>query len=277
MFKFKSQPVLTLLSATLMLAACGTPSATGSVSTGAPDATAVSGAASGANSAGANLGLERCATPLGTLAFDDGRGKAWHTSFGRSSKVTAIDPLIRLAVQQSNCFVITTIGNNRTESKISSITDKQRNSGEFRPGSEQQKGQRVAADYYMEPSIVIDESPAGRVAGALGGLIGHGGSVIAAGVESKVSVVTLTLYDIRSGIQLAAAEGNATASNFGAALGAFGGGAAGGLGGFSRTPEGKATVAAFTDAYNKMVIGLRNYKAQNVEGGLGRGGRLQVN
>ena len=71
-------------------------------------------------------------------------------------------------------------------------------------------------------------------------------------------------------------EGNATATNFGAAMGAFGGGVGGGLGGFSRSPEGKATVAAFMDAYNNMVISLRNYKAQEVKGGLGRGGQLKV-
>lgn len=277
MFKQKCFSILVLSSLSFMLTACVTPGAGGSVTTGSPDATAVGGSASGSTSVGANAGLERCAKPLGTLAFDDGRGKEWYGSFGRATKVTRIDPLIRLAVQQSNCFVLTSIGNNRTESKISAITDKQRNSGEFRTGSKQQKGQRVAADYYMEPSIVIDDSPTGRIAGALGGLIGHGGAIIAAGAESKVSVVTLTLFDIRSGVQLASAEGNATASNFGAALGAFGGHAAGGLGGFSQTPEGKATVAAFSDAYNKMVIGLRNYKAQNVEGGLGRGGSLQVN
>ncbi len=86
----------------------------------------------------------------------------------------------------------------------------------------------------------------------------------------------MTMFDIRSGVQLAISEGNATATNYGAALGAFGGGAAAGLGGFSRTPEGKATVAAFMDAYNNMVVSLRNYKAQEVKGGLGRGGQLKV-
>ena len=54
-------------------------------------------------------------------------------------------------------------------------------------------------------------------------------------------------------------------------------GVGGGLGGFSRTPEGKATVVAFIDAWNKMVVSLQDYKAQNVEGGLGRGGKLKVN
>ncbi|WP_372661693.1 hypothetical protein, partial [Hydrogenophaga sp.] len=220
--------------------------------------------------------LQRCSEPLGTLAVDDGRGKDWYASFGRATQVTSIEPLLRLAVQQSNCFVITSIGNNRTEDKLSAITDKQRNSGEFRAGSQQQKGQRVAADYYMEPAIIIDNASTGKVAGALGGLLGGGFGALAGSLETKSSVVTLTLFDIRSSVQIAISEGNSTATNYGAALGAFGGGAAAGLGGFSRTPEGKASVAAFVDAYNSMVISLRNYKAQNVRGGLGKGGVLKV-
>jgi hypothetical protein len=201
------------------------------VSTGT-SATAATGGAAGGTSAGANANLERCSAPLGTLAVDDGRGKEWYASFGAATQVTTIEPLLRLAVQQSNCFVITSVGNNRTESKLSAITDKQRNSGEFRAGSQQQKGQRVAADYYMEPAIIIDNESTGKIAGALGGLIGGGFGALAGSVESKASVVTLTMFDIRSGVQIAISEGNATATNYGAALGAFGGGAAAGLGGF---------------------------------------------
>jgi len=249
----------------------------GCVTTGT-GSTASTGAAGGATSVNANENLERCDATLGTLAMDDGRGKEWFASFGRATSVTTIEPLIRLAVQQSNCFVITSIGNNRTESKISAITDKQRNSGEFRAGSKQHKGQRVAADYYMEPAIIINNDSTGAMAGALGGLLGNRAvGAIAGGLESKVSVVTLTLYDIRSGVQISISEGSSTATNYGAALGAFGSSAGGALGGFSRTPEGKATVAAFMDAYNKMVISLRNYRAQDVKGGLGTGGQLKVN
>ena len=266
---------LTTMVLALALAGCVTPGG-GSVSTGSSP-TAATGAAAGGTSAGANPSLERCTETLGTLAVDDGRGKEWYASFGAATKVTTIEPLIRLAVQQSNCFVITSIGNNKTESKISAITDKQRNSGEFRAGSKQQKGQRVAADYYLEPSIIVDNASTGKMAGALGGLVGGGFGAIAGSLEQKSSVVTLTLFDIRSAVQIAISEGNSTATNYGAALGAFGGGAAGGLGGFSQTPEGKATVAAFIDAYNSMVISLRNYKAQEVKGGLGRGGALKVN
>ena len=101
-------------------------------------------------------------------------------------------------------------------------------------------------------------------------------TLIGGAMQSKASVVTLSMFDIRSGVQISISEGNSTATNFGAAMGAFGGGVGGGLGGFSRSPEGKATVAAFMDAYNNMVISLRNYKAQEVKGGLGRGGQLKV-
>lgn len=271
--KFNTFRFFTLL-LPLTLAGCVTTGG-GTVSTGT-SSMAAKGAAAGSTSAGADSSLERCSAPLGTLAVDDGRGKEWYANFGAATKVTTIEPLIRLAVQQSNCFVITSIGNNRTESKLSAITDKQRNSGEFRAGSKQQKGQRVAADYYLEPAIIIDNDSTGKLGGALGGLIGGGIGVLAGAMESKASVVTLTLYDIRSSLQIGISEGNSTATNFGAAMGAFGSSGAGGLGGFSRTPEGKASVAAFVDAYNSMVISLRNYKAQEVKGGLGRGGTLKV-
>ena len=271
----KTSLSLAALAASLTLAGCVTPGAGGLLSAG-DSPTAATGAAAGGTSVDANANLERCDEPLGTLAVDDGRGKEWYASFGAATKVTSIEPLIRLAVQQSNCFVITSVGNNRTESRLSAITDKQRNSGEFRAGSKQQKGQRVAADYFMEPAIIIDNDATGQMAAGVGGLLGRVGAVVGGAMQSKVSVVTLSMFDIRSGVQISISEGNATATNFGAAIGAIGGGAAGGLGGFSRTPEGKATVAAFMDAYNNMVISLRNYKAQEVKGGLGKGGRLKV-
>lgn len=266
------------LSLALLLAGCVTPGG-GLVSSGSRSATAVSGSAAGASSDNANSNLERCAAPLGTLAVDDGRGKEWWGSFGRETNITTIEPLLRLAVQQSNCFVITSIGNTRTDSRLSNITDKQRNSGEFRAGSRQEQGQRVAADYYLEPSIIIDNDSIGQLAGSLGGLLGQRNrnlGALAGALESKSSVVTLSLFDIRSSVQIGISEGNSTATNFGAAVGLFGPSAGAGLGGFSKTPAGKATVAAFVDAYNNLVVSLRNYQAQEVKGGLGTGGTLKI-
>ncbi|MEL6998229.1 MAG: hypothetical protein AAFP68_08190 [Pseudomonadota bacterium] len=251
----------------------------GSVSTGT-GSTAVSGSAGGGTSVGASSDLERCQEPFGTIAVDDGRAANWYGGFSRATGVTNIEPLLRLAVQQSNCFVITSIGNNRLDSRISNITQKQRNSGEFRAGSRQQKGQRVAADYYMEPAIIINNDAVGGIGASAAGLLGGVAGAIGGALQTKNSVVTLSLFDIRSQVQISASEGSSTATNFGAALGGFGFGGSGfgggALSGFSRTPEGKATVAAFLDAYNGMVIALRNYEVQNVRGGLGRGGSLKV-
>lgn len=237
--------------------------------------TDVKGAASGSASVGASTELERCDEPLGTLAVDDGRLRSGFYTYA-NTRSTQVNSLIRLAVQQSNCFVITSIGNVRTEDRISMITDKQRNSGEFRAGSRQEKGQRVAADYLMEPDVVIDNDSTGSVAGAVAGFLPPAVRGLAGGLEGKASVVTLTLFDIRSGVQIGVSEGNSSSTNFGAAVGMLNGGTAGALGGFSRTPEGKAIVAAFMDAYNNMVISMREYQAQEVKGGLGRGGKLKV-
>ncbi len=249
-----------LLASMLSLAGC--------LTTGTSQ-TAATGAAAGNTIVNANSSLERCSQTLGTLAVDDGRGS--------STQVTTVEPLLRLAVQQSNCFIITSVGNRRTDSRLDRITGKQRNSGEYRAGSKQHKGQRVAADYYLEPSVIINNSSTGKVMGAVGGLFSRTVGGLAGALESKVSVVTLSLFDIRSAVQISAAEGSSTSNNFGAAMGAFGGRGAGALGGYSKTPEGKATVAAFIDAYNKMVVSLKNYKAQSVKGGSGRGGTLKVN
>ncbi len=259
---------LSLITCALMISGC--------VSSGT-NSTAVSGSAGGGTSVDANAALERCDETLGTIAMDDGRAADWYGPFGSATKVTSIDPLLRLAVQQSNCFVITSIGNLRSDNRLSRITDLQRNSGEYRAGSKQQKGQRVAADYYLEPQIVIDDSSLGKVSGIVGGLVGGTLGAVAGGMEMKSSVVTLSLYDIRSAIQISASEGSSTSTNYGSAMGAFGGGAGGAVGGLATTPSGKATVAAFLDAYNGMVRALKNYKAQDVKGGLGRGGALKVN
>ncbi|MEM9780893.1 MAG: hypothetical protein AAF899_00315 [Pseudomonadota bacterium] len=266
--------VRTLTAAALALALAGCQG--GSVSQGT-GGTAISGAAGGSTTVDANPSLERCPEPLGTLAVDDGTNRAWYGAFRQTTGVTTVEPLIRLAAQQSGCFVITSIGSERLNDRMTDITLQQRNSGEFRAGSRQQAGQRVAADYFLEPRIIISNDPVGGLAAGVGALFGSVGAAVGGGLQSKVSVVTLSLFDIRSQVQVGISEGSSTATNFGAAFGALGGSAGGALGGFSRTPEGKATVAAFTDAFNGLVVALRNYEAQNVRGGLGRGGLLTVN
>jgi len=277
---------LSIIGAAAVLSAC----AQSGLQTGGSN-NLVSGSAGGATSINANKSLERCSSPLGTLAVSDGR-------FSGSSSVTTVDPLIRLAVQQSNCFVITSIGNQATRAMINEIVGEQRESGEYRPGSRQEKGQRVAADYLLDPQVIVQNENTGGSAGSLGGaLLGAGlgaaglgglGAIagsVANSVETRTTDVALTLTDIRSTVQVAISSGSATASNMNlsgaAGLGGWGGLIGGAVGGglstYTRTPEGQAIAAAFFDAYNNMVVSVRNYKAQDVKGGMGRGGALKVN
>ncbi len=67
----------------------------------------------------------------------------------------------------------------------------------------------------------------------------------------------------RSGIQVAAAEGSTKKADL--SLGGFvaGGGAAGGLGGYASTNEGKIIAAALMDNYNNIVLAVRNDPALN--------------
>ncbi|MNQ46378.1 hypothetical protein D3C85_601910 [compost metagenome] len=139
----------------------------------------------------------------------------------------------------------------------------------------------VASDYGLSPEIVFSNNDAGGIGGALGGLVGGGrGRAIAAvgaSLQTKEASALLTLIDNRSGVQVAAAEGSASKTDF-AGFGGLGGrGGAGGIGGYTNTAQGKVIAAAFMDAFNQMVRSLRNYKAQTVRGqGLGGGGRLGV-
>ncbi|MBP2226861.1 hypothetical protein J2847_000128 [Azospirillum agricola] len=236
----------------------------------------MSGSAGGSTSVNAAANLPRCDQPLGTLAVDDGRSADWWGPFSRATQITTVEPMIRLIVAQSNCFVITSVGNSRLDSRMQGITDQQRN-GEYRAGSKQQKGQRVAADYFMEPAILFASANTGGLGAAVGGaLLGPVGGALGGMMNQKSTAVTLSLFDIRSSVQIGISTGNATATDFGAALGALGGSAGGVLGGYKKTPEGEATVVAFVDAYSEMVAALKNYKAQTVKGGLGTGGTLKV-
>jgi len=49
-----------------------------------------------------------------------------------------------------------------------------------------------------------------------------------------------------------------------------------GLGGYTKTPEGRMIVNAFMDAMNQLIVALKDYKVQNVKGGLGKGGNIKI-
>ena len=149
-------------------------------------------------------------------------------------------------------------------------------SGESREGSDFGKGQLVAADYTLSPSIQFAEKGTGGLGGVVGGLFGSVGAAVAGGLKKNEAATTLLLIDNRSGVQVSASVGNAQNYDFNLLGGILGGSAGIGAGGFSNTPEGKILTASFADSFNQMVKALKTYQTQEVEGGLGKGGQLEV-
>lgn len=228
----------------------------------------VSGSAAGGATDNANTQLERCNETLGTMAVQEDQNAAWYSQL-RGNNLGSTVPVLRLMIQQSNCFVIVERGgamrNLMQERALAQ-------SGEMRAGSNFGQGQMVAADYTISPAVQFSgKTGGGRVGSFLPGLVG----AVAGSVSRNEASTTLLLIDNRSGVQISAAEGTAKNFDFGVFGAAWAGlGAAGG--GYANTPQGKVVVAAFADSYNQMVKSLRNYKAQTVKGGLGTGGRLGV-
>lgn len=259
---------VSLLASAVWLSACSTdPTLAGGGGNPA------SGSAGGATASGQNKQLEHCGESLGTVSIDEDQAAPWY-GYLTQYQLPSTVPLLRLIVQQSNCFVLVDRG--RAFSNALGERALQQ-SGELRSGSKFHKGQLVAADYSMSPSINFSQQ-GGQGLGAGIGFLPGGGilTALAAGAKSNSASTTLLLVDNRSGVQLAAAQGSAKNWDFGGLGAIIGGGAGGGIGGYSTTPEGKIVTAAFIDSYNQMVVAVRNYQAQEVRGGLGKGGNLKV-
>ena len=234
---------------------------------------AVTGAAGGATAEGASGTLERCDQALGTIGVVEDTNAGWYRSL-QTYKLGSTVPVLRMMIQQSNCFVVVERGAAMQNMNMERQLQK---SGEMREGSNFGAGQMVAADYTMSPSIQFSQNTGG-VGGALAGLSRSLGALgaIAGGLKTTEASTTLLMIDNRSGVQLAAAEGTAKNMDFAGFGAAYGWAGGGGAGGYTSTPEGKIIIAAFTDSYNQLVKVVRNYKAQTVKGGLGTGGALGV-
>lgn len=245
-------------------------------SVGGGSGTGAGGAAAGGSSEGANASLERCPQTLGTLRIEENTNASWYAAYSSRYRTGSTVPALRLLVQQSNCFVIVERG--RAMQGIQQERTLSR-SDEGRAGSNFGTGQMVAADYTLSPEILLSDKGGTQAKGLLAGVRGLAGtalSAVAGSMSTNEASTMLLLVDNRSSVQIAAAEGYSKNIDFGLSGWGFGGGSVGGAGAFTSTPEGKVLMAAFMDSYNKMVVALRQYKAQTVKGGLGTGGRLGV-
>ncbi len=238
--------------------------------------TVATGSAGGATSENVNASLERCDRPLGTIAVEEDQNSDWYRYITGQYKLTSTVPVLRLLIQQSNCFIVVDRG--RAMKTMMGERALQQ-TGELRAGSNFGKGQMVSADYTLTPEVMISQKGTGGAALALGAL-GIGGAVAGAvlgGLKANEAAVMLMLVDNRSGVQVGVAEGSSKNFDWGLGGAIFGGSAGGGLGGYTNTPQGKVIAGAFLDAYNQLVRVARNYTPQTMgDRQLGTGGRLGV-
>ena len=212
---------------------------------------ALLGLCTGAHADEGSSNVEKCAKKLGTLAVTESQqGYANLAAYGLGSPAA----LLRLMIQQSGCFDVVERGvamQNLQQERALAGQD------EMRQGSNIGKGQLQAADFVMTPNVQIGASNTGGIGGALFGQLGVIGSLLG-NIKFKEASTSLLIADVRSGIQVASAEGAATKTDFGLGGLFFGGGVGGALGGYTKTPEGKVIAASFLDNYNKIVITMRD-------------------
>ncbi len=196
--------------------------------------------------------LQKCEKPLGTLAVVEPQDIAL-TSLRRYN-LQSPTSLIRMMVQQSNCFTVVERGvamkNMMQERELAK-------SGELQQGSNVGAGQMKAADYILTPNVIFSEGNAGGIGGAVGGLVGGGLGAVAGGLKFKEAQTSMLVADSRSGVQVAAAEGKAKKKDFRLGALGIGGGALAAAGGYTNTNEGKVIAASFLDNFNKIVESVR--------------------
>ena len=204
--------------------------------------------------AAATPNIEKCGHKLGVLAVAEPQG-GW--GYLQSYQLGSPAQLIRMMVQDSGCFDVVERGvamqNLREERALAE-------SGDLRGESNVGKGQMQAADFVMTPAVQIAANNTGGVGGALaGGLMnrfGLGG--VTGGLKFKEASTSLIIADVRSSIQVAAAQGKATKTDFDIGGWGWTGAAFGAAGGYTNTPEGKVIAASLLDNWNNIVIAIRD-------------------
>ena len=201
--------------------------------------------------------VEKCNAELGTLAISEPQA---HVMSGLNRHgLGSPSVMLRMMVQESGCFAVVERGVGMQNLQQERALGAQ---GQLQAGSNIGGGQMAVADFVMTP-VVQFSGDTGGAGGSLGGLLlnkaGLGAlSGLAAGVKFKEAETNLLVADVRSGIQVASAEGKASKMNF--AVGGWGWGGLGwaGGGGYSKTPEGKLIAASLLDNYNRIVQQVRD-------------------
>ena len=201
--------------------------------------------------------ISKCDRSYGTLAVAEPQSQMIASLL--QYKLGSPSTMLRMIAQDSGCFTVVERGvamqNLQQERALAA-------NGMLQEDSNVGGGQMQAADFVMTPAMQFSDD-SGGIGAAVGGLLGHMGGILgsigglAGGVKFKEAETTLLVADVRSGIQVASAEGKASKMDF--SLGGWGWGNMGwaSAGGYSKTPEGKLIAASLLDNFNQIVDQIR--------------------
>jgi hypothetical protein len=212
--------------------------------------------------------IPKCDKRYGTISVKEPQVNWW-----RELGLESPEALIKVFVAESKCFTLVDRGKGlqaaQAERELAS-------SGDLRGGSNVGKGQMKAADYVLVPDVINKNNKSGgkNIGGILGGALPGIVGAVAGGVslKSKTADVVLTITDVRSTEQVAMQQGHAKKTDIGwrggggGWMGAF---AAAGASSYSNTEIGQVVMAAYLDAYVKLVDDVKELqpdaKADNVQ------------
>jgi hypothetical protein len=198
-------------------------------------------------------GMEHCPKAMAAMAVVEPQDVVLASlrRYNLSSPVS----LIRLMIQQSNCFIVLERGagmQNMMQERA--LAD----AGQTRQNSNMGGGQMVTADFILTPNVIFSENNAGGIGGAAAGMFGRKVGAVAGGLKFKEAQTSMLVADARSGVQVSAAEGSTKKADLRLGGAFFGGGGGAAAGGYGNTNEGKIIAAAFMDNYNNIVRAVRN-------------------
>lgn len=230
----------------------------------------IRGAAAGEHRADADAQVPRCEHPLGTVGlYEEETARAALQAAQLDSSLPL--PLLRLLIQQSNCFVVVERGRALSNLEL----ERKLAQGAAVREAPTETPKLLAADYTLVASVAHAEPSGVGISTGVGGIWGRRWSNpdVSAELRTLGAATTLLLIHNGSGAQIAAAQGSARQTDVGAGIGLLGG-MLGGLNVYATTPAGKIVAAAFLDAYRRLVAASRQYRAQSVTGAVGKGGAL---
>jgi curli biogenesis system outer membrane secretion channel CsgG len=211
---------LAALACCVALGACQTTAETpaGSMSTSSASGGEASNAAQ----------LVNCQQPLGTATVVEPDQNAMIAL--QAMNLTSPTPMLRIMLTESNCFRV------------------------IDPAAAANR-RAPAAQYLVTPNVLANNPNAGgfNAGGFLGSVTGQSWmNNVAGSITVKEAQTAMFISDARTGEQIAAVQGKASATDFGVSFSGYGRGL-NSAGAYSATPEGKVVMAAFVDAYNKLV------------------------